>query len=228
MFNDNTPGNKKHSTAPFDVTMGSFDGAETCELVGSYLLNQLPEGIRKQIGLYRDDGLGALQHTPKEIEGIKKDICKAFRNNGLKITIEANKKIVNFLDVTLNLDKGSYEPYAKPNNTLLYVHRESNHPHSILKSIPLAINKRLSEISSNKEAFDKAAPIYQQALEKSGYKHQLKFDATSKDQTRSEERSRRRNITWYNAPYSKNVATNVGKNFLRIVKESFSPGHPLR
>ena len=104
--------------------MGSFDGAETCELVGSYLLNQLPEGLRKQIGLYRDDGLGAFQQTPKEIEGIKKDICKVFRNNGLKITIEANKKIVNFLDVTLNLDKGSYEPYTKPNNTPIYVHRE--------------------------------------------------------------------------------------------------------
>ena len=230
LFNDNTPWNKKHSTAPFYVTMGSFDGAETCELVGSYLLNQLPEGIRKQIGLYRDDGLGAFQQTPKEIEGIKKDICKVFRNNGLKITIEANKKMVNFLDVTLNLDKGSYEPYTKPNNTPIYVHRESNHPHSILKSIPLAINifKRLSEISSNKESFDKAAPIYQQALEKSGYKHQLKFDATTKDQTRSEERTRRRNITWYNPPFSKNVATNVGKKFLRIVKESFSTEHPLR
>ena len=225
LFNDNTPWNKKHSTAPFDVTMGSFDGAETCELVGSYLFNRLPEGIRKQIVLYRDraDSLGAFQHTPKEIEGIKKDICKVSRNNGLKITIEANKKIVNFVDVTLNLDKRSYEPYTKPNNTPLYVHHESNHPHSILKSIPLAINKRLSEISSNKEAFDKPAPIYQQALEKSGYKHQLKFD-----QTRSEERSRRRNITWYNPPFSKNVATNVGKKFLPIVKESFSPGHPLR
>ena len=228
LFNDNTPWNKKHSATSFDVTMGSFDGAETCELVGSYLLNQLPEGIRKQIGLYRDDGLGAFQQTPKEIEGIKKEICKVFSNNGLKITIEANKKIVNFLDVTLNLTKGSYEPYAKPNNIPLYVHRESNHPHSILKNIPLAINKRLSEISSDKESFDKAAPTYQQALEKSGYKHQLKFDATTKDQTRSEVRNRRRNITWYNPPFSKNVATNVGKKFLRIVKESFTPGHPLR
>ena len=37
LFNDNTPWNKKHSTTLFDVTMGSFDGVETCELVGSYL-----------------------------------------------------------------------------------------------------------------------------------------------------------------------------------------------
>lgn len=72
--------------------MGSFDGAETCELVGSFLLNQLPEGIRKQIGLYRDDGLGAFQQTPTRIERIKKNICKVFGTNGLKITIAANKK----------------------------------------------------------------------------------------------------------------------------------------
>ena len=139
-----------------------------------------------------------------------------FSKNGLKITIEANKKIVNFLDVTLNLNKGSYKPYAKPNNTPLYVHSEGYHPHSILKNIPLAINKRLNEISLNKESFDKAAPTHQQALEKSGYKHQLKFHATTDDQTHSEERTRRRNITWYNPPFSKNVATNVGNKFLRL------------
>ena len=42
----------KKSTDKFDVTMGSFDGAETCELVGLFL----PHNIRKQIngdfGLY--------------------------------------------------------------------------------------------------------------------------------------------------------------------------------
>jgi len=164
--------------------------------------------------LYRDDGLGAFQQTPKEIEGIKTEICKVFSKNGLKITIEANEKIVNFLDVTLNLNNGSYEPYAKPNHTPLYVHSESNHPHSILKNIPLAINKRLNQISSNKESFDKAAPPYQQALEKSGYKNQLRFDAASNDQTHSEERTRRRKVTWYNPPFSKNIANNVEKKFL--------------
>lgn len=56
---------------------------------------------------------------------IKKDICKVFSDDGLKITIEANEKNVKFLDVTLNLSKGSYEPYLKPNNT----------PPSIIKNV---------------------------------------------------------------------------------------------
>ena len=159
--------------------MGSFDGAETCELVGSYLLSQLPKSIREKVGLYGDDGLGAFKETPRQIEQIKKQIRKTFSDN-LKITIEANKKVVDFLDVTLDLNKGTYKPFIKPNNTPLYVHRESNHPPSIIRNIPAAINKRLNETSSNKEDFDEAAPIYQQALNNSGYDFKLEFEQAGK------------------------------------------------
>jgi hypothetical protein len=38
-------------------------------------------------------------------------------------------------------------------------------------------------------------------------------------------RSRKRNITWYNPPFSKNVATNVGQAFLKILDEEFQAGH---
>jgi len=46
--------------------------------------------------------------TPKEIENMKKDICKILSENGLKIIIEENKKIINILDPTLNLNKKTY------------------------------------------------------------------------------------------------------------------------
>ena len=45
--------------------MGSFDGAETCELVGSFLLSQF-QHLNINVGLYRDDGLAirlSLQKT---------------------------------------------------------------------------------------------------------------------------------------------------------------------
>ena len=70
---------------------------------------------------YRDDGLAVCKATPREIEKTKLEVSKVFKSNGLKITIEANKKIVNFLDVTFDLSSGSYKPYMKPNNKLLYV-----------------------------------------------------------------------------------------------------------
>jgi hypothetical protein len=84
------------------------DGAETCELVGSYLLSQLTAEYGNDIGLYRDDGLAAFDKTPREIEIIKKNICKVFSDNNLKITIEANKKCVDYLDITLDLRSSSY------------------------------------------------------------------------------------------------------------------------
>ena len=41
----------------------------------------------------------------------------------------------------------------------------------ITKNIPEAINKRLSEISFDKGSFDKAAPLYQHAMNESGYNY---------------------------------------------------------
>lgn len=143
--------------------MGSFDGTETCELVGCYLLSLLTKKYGQNIGLYRDDGLAAFNAKPREMEKIKKGICKVFRDNDLKITVEANITKVNFLDVTLDLRSEKFYPYMKEGNIPLYDHKESNHPPSILKNIPKSINKRLSEISSDKESFDSAKGVYQEA-----------------------------------------------------------------
>ena len=40
-------------------------------------------------------------------------------------------------------------------------------------------------------------------------------------------RSRKRNITWYNPPFSQNVATNIGMTFLKILDNEFPVGHIL-
>ena len=108
--------------------MGSYDGAETCELVGCYLLSQLKQIPGIEIGLYRDDGLAVLNQTPRQIEKAKKQICQIFANNNLKITVDANKKVVNFLDVTLDLNTGKFKPYSKP---LLATDTEVNNCFSI-------------------------------------------------------------------------------------------------
>ena len=83
-----------------------------------YLQSKLTPIVGNDIGLYRDDGLGALKKTPREIENIKKYICQTFNEHNLKLTIEANKKTVNFLDVTLDLNSSTYKPYTKPGNVI--------------------------------------------------------------------------------------------------------------
>ena len=64
LFSKGHPWVKKNSRSNFDVTMGSYDGVETCELVGCYLLAQLKQIPGIEIGLYRDDGLAILNQTP--------------------------------------------------------------------------------------------------------------------------------------------------------------------
>ena len=56
LFNKQQTWIKKESGL-FDVTMGTYDGAEVCELVGSFLLYALSLKYNKtNIGLYGDDG----------------------------------------------------------------------------------------------------------------------------------------------------------------------------
>ena len=66
-------------------------------------------------------------------------------------------------------------PYSRPNNIPFNVHKKSDHPPQIIQNIPMAINKRLSEISYDQNSFDKAVPLYQKELNDSGYKHRLVF-----------------------------------------------------
>ena len=59
----------------FDVTMGAYDGAEVCELVGIFMLNKISEKYNKNdVGLYRDDGLAVFKNmSGSESERIKKN-----------------------------------------------------------------------------------------------------------------------------------------------------------
>jgi len=65
LYSYGDPWSKKTSPNLFDITMGSYDGAESCELAGAYLLHKIREkfGSICDFGLYRDDGLGIFQVT---------------------------------------------------------------------------------------------------------------------------------------------------------------------
>ena len=111
----------------------------------------------------------------------------------------------------------------KPGNIPQYVNRQSNHPPSVLRKIPEAINQRLSHISSDKQSFESACPPYQEALSKSGYKFRLHYNP----EPPKPKRSRSRNVIWFNPPYSDNVASNIGRKFLKTIDDCFPPNHPL-
>ena len=204
LFNKGQPWVKKKDPN-FDIAMGSFDSAEVTDLVGLFLLSKL-QGLGVIIGLYRDDGLVLSPFSPKETDNVKKKITKIFGEHGLRVTIKANMKVVDFLDVTLDLMTGLHRPYIKPNTKPQYVHAKSNHPKSILKNIPANVNKRLSMLSSNEEVLNSSTKLHQEALKASVYTHKLKFEQLDLNaMNKNKKKTRARRIHWFNPPWHMNV-----------------------
>ena len=132
----------KEGDEDFDTPMRCNDCAETCELVEIYIQNKLFKLMnKKDFGLYRDDVLAILRNTSgPEVDRKRKNIIKIFKECGLSITCEINKKIADFLDVRFNLNNQTYEPYRKPSNEPVYINKQSNQPPNIIADIPKAIS----------------------------------------------------------------------------------------
>ena len=90
--------------------MRTYDWVEICELVGISLLNKVSDLINKNnVRLYRDDGLTVFKNkSGQQLEKMKNNLQKLLKDFALKVIIENNLKIVNYLDVTLNLKDGTY------------------------------------------------------------------------------------------------------------------------
>ena len=170
--------------------------------------------MENSIGLYRDDGLGVLRNrSGTQSDSTRKEIIKIFKECGLNIVIRVNLTVVNFLDVTFNIRKGTYMPYMKPNDSPVYINAQSDHPPSIKASLTKSISRRLSTISCDQATFDKSTKVYQEALQKSGFKEKLEFqnttDSTPEEQARHH--NRKRKIIWFNPPFSESIKSNVGR-----------------
>ena len=220
------------TSGEFDVTMGAYDGAQVTDLVGIYILHILKTNVPEiDFGLYRDDGLGVYKRIPStRMEAIKKKIYRIFEDIGLKITLDSSLNTVDFLDITLNLANETFEQYRKPNDTPLYIHNGSNHPPHVLKNLNPAINKRLSNISSNQDLFNKHKAEYERALKRSGLKSDLKFnppDQANSPPNNKKRKQRQRDIIRFNPPYNNSLKTHLGKSFLSLITKHFPKNHIL-
>ena len=223
LYFEGNPWIKKDTTEHFDVTEGSFDGAEVCELVGLHLLSKLTDLVTDgSVGLYRDDGLAVVhKYSGPQMDRLRKKIIDVFKQHGFQITISIGLKSTDFLDILLDLENNRHYPYKKPNDTPVYVHRRSNHPVNILKQVPKMTSRRLSKLSSNQEEFEKVASEYQEILTKSDYTEKLSYSPPSMQQRRR----RNRKVLYYNPPFDLQVKTNIGKTFLQLLDKNFPPHH---
>ena len=196
------------------------------ELIGIFILSLLTKHIHIHIhiGSYRDDGLTILKNTSgPEAEKLEKKFKKSFKEKDPNIIIYCNLKITNNLDIPHNLNDGSYRPYRKPNEETNYIHVNSGHPPSIIKEIPRSIEKRLSTLSSSENIFQESAVYYEKCLKNSGHKTKLQYQQPKENN--QNKKKRKRNIIWFNPPYSKSVKTNIGRIFIKLISKHFPPNH---
>ena len=68
----------KKDSGLFDVTIGAYNGAEVCELVGTFLLYQISIKYNKnKVDFYRDDGLAIFKNVSgKKLTRIFKDCLR--------------------------------------------------------------------------------------------------------------------------------------------------------
>ena len=221
LFFNNQPWEKKGSET-FDVTMGSYDGAEICELVGLYILHKLEDIIpQKHLGIYRDDGLAVLQGSGPQLERTRKNIIAIFKAMNLRVTAETNITSCEFLDVYLDLRTCIYKPYRKKDEKPTYISKASNHPPTIKKHLPSMISNRLSSLSCSKEVFLDELPVYKEALRDAGYEEDLEFNPPKYEKSSTKRNNRKRKVLWFNPPFSQTVKTNVGAKFLNLIDKHF-------
>ena len=68
--------------------------------------------------------------------------------------------------------------------------------------------------------FESVAPLYQAALNKAGYNYTLRYEPEVTT-TNKNARSRKKQILWFNLPFSSSVKTNVGAKFLKLIDKHF-------
>ena len=119
------------------------------------------------------------QYLKTQLERTKRSLQKTFKEFSLEIVAESSSRIVNYLNVTLNLNVSSFRPCDKPDDIIQYINKESNHPPNLIKHLPAYIEKRLSNNSSDEKIFQESPIYYEDTLNKAGYIDKVVYHAPS-------------------------------------------------
>ena len=80
------------------------------------------------------------------------------------------------------------------------------------------IAKRVSEISYNEDEFEKAIPLYNEALKNSGYASSFTFQ---QEQPKRKSRARKRNVVWFDPLTATASKPTLARSFLGFCLNTF-------
>lgn len=127
---------------------------------------------------------------------------------------------INYLDVTYNWDKNISKPFLKESNKTIQIKIHSNHPPSILRYLPILLEKRVSKTLSDKDIFNKSIETRKDDLKWSDFKEESNC-IPPENNNRKRKRKRKWKVIWFSPPYSRSVKTNIAKTLLRRISKHF-------
>ena len=80
-------------------------------------------------------------------------------------------------------------------------------------------------MSSSKNIFQESVIYYKKCLKSSGHKTKLQYEQPKENN--QNKRKRKRNIFWFNPPYSKSIKTNIERILTKLISKRFPPNHKL-
>lgn len=185
--------------------------------LGLYILESLGKKFLSILfGLYRDNALVVSQSRSQQahtLDRLSQDLSSTLGSIGLKIKIETNFTVVNFLDTTLDLCCSSYRPYSESNENLSYINTVCS-LHIMSKNLVRGVSKTISNLSSNQENFDTMDTYYNVILVSSGFKDCIPYMPNPI--------TCNKNIVRFALPFSFYVKTFVGRIFLSLVDKYFT------
>ena len=126
-----------------------------------------------------------------------------------------NQKVVNYLDITLNLLTEKYYPYRKTGNAPCKLTQDRITPRPSLSSYGKQSAKEFPTSPIAKKNLIKQ-PLYIMMPSSPG--NFLNSTPITSSPI---------HILWFNPPSSKTVKTNVGQRFLKLIDKHFSSKNPL-
>ena len=75
--------------------------------------------------------------------------------------------------MTLDLSKNTYKPFIKTDQYPSYIDVNSNHPKTITKQVPKAVNLGIGNLSANDKIFQESSKLYKDALRNSGFREEF-------------------------------------------------------
>ena len=86
----------------------------------------------------------------------------------------------------------------------------------------MTVQRRVSELSSSKDVFEREKGHYNEALIRSGYKGDIQYTPPT-----NKPKKRRRKVLWFNPSFCQSLKTKIGAEFLKLIDICFPKEHPL-